>query len=87
MSASLWQGKHNRTPGIASVPILGALFRSKNINHSNTELLVVVTPELVDPLSGPVEENKMPTSPIPALNQQKFDDSLPQSSKNPKATK
>jgi pilus assembly protein CpaC len=76
-----------RTPGIASVPILGALFKSKNITHSNTELLVMVTPEVVDPVNGPVEENRGPNSPIPLLNQQKFDEALPAGAKKPSANK
>ena len=41
----------NKMPGIGDVPILGQLFRSKNVNHSTVELMVVVTPILVDPLS------------------------------------
>jgi pilus assembly protein CpaC len=41
----------NRMPGIADVPILGQLFRSKNLNHSVMELVVVVTPTIVDPLT------------------------------------
>ncbi len=66
-----------RTPGIASVPILGALFRSKNINHSVSELVVIVTPEIVDPLNDQPEENKLPTAPIPLLSPQKFDQAFP----------
>ena len=53
-----------RTPGIASIPILGALFRSKNINHSNSELLVIVTPELVDPLTQPRKSTSCPDLPF-----------------------
>ncbi len=70
-----------RTPGIASVPILGALFRSKNINHSRSELVVIVTPEIVDPLSGTWEEYPDPNSPVPLLDQRKFDEALPASVK------
>ena len=65
------------TPGIASIPILGALFRSKGINHSTTELMVVVTPEIVDPLA---DSDKAPTEPkpvIPLLDKQTFDQALP----------
>ena len=40
------------TPGIASVPILGQLFKSKNVNHSDQELIVIVTPTIVDPLTN-----------------------------------
>jgi len=34
-------------PGLAHIPILGALFRSRSVTKSKTELIVVVTPELV----------------------------------------
>lgn len=40
----------NRLPGFANIPILGKLFQSKSINKSNTELLVLVTPEIVRPI-------------------------------------
>ena len=66
-----------KTPGIASVPILGALFKSKNLNHSTTELIVIVTPEIVDPLT---EDNAVidePKTVVPLLDSKSFDSSLP----------
>lgn len=70
-----------RTPGIASVPVLGALFKSKDIKRSTTEILVLVTPEIVDPLSAtpPIEEPKMP---VPMLDRDKFDAAMPTIKKN-----
>ena len=65
----------SKTPGVASIPILGALFKSKNVNHSTTELVVIVTPTLVDPLSE-AEEPAQPEMPIPILNKGSFDKSL-----------
>ena len=65
----------SKTPGAASIPILGALFKSRNINHSTTELVVIVTPTLVDPLivnTPPAQ----PDLPIPTLNTGAFDKSL-----------
>ena len=64
------------TPGIASIPILGKLFRSKSINHSRTELVVVVTPTLVDPLSEPaaIQDPKLA---LPMLDPSVFDQRLP----------
>jgi pilus assembly protein CpaC len=41
----------SKMPGIGDVPVLGQLFRSKNVNHSTVELMVVVTPTIVDPLT------------------------------------
>ena len=64
------------TPGISSIPVLGALFKSKSINHSVTELIVIVTPEIVDPLNEaqPVLE---PTQALPFLQPKIFDSALP----------
>jgi pilus assembly protein CpaC len=70
------------TPGISSIPILGQLFRSKSINHATTDLMVVVTPTVVDPLT----DESIPTEPvpvIPTLDDKKFDDSLPAGTKKP----
>jgi pilus assembly protein CpaC len=65
----------SKTPGAASIPILGNLFKSKNVNHSTTELVVVVTPTVVDPLSE-TEEPTEPGLPIPTLDKGSFDKSL-----------
>jgi pilus assembly protein CpaC len=65
----------SKTPGAANIPILGALFKSKNINHSNSELVVIVTPTLVNPLTDTVAPGQ-PDLPIPILNAGKFDKSL-----------
>ena len=40
----------NQMPGLGSVPILGALFRSTDFTKDETELLIVVTPHLVAPI-------------------------------------
>jgi len=39
-----------KIPGIGDVPIIGKLFQSRSIMRDNTELVVIVTPELVKPL-------------------------------------
>jgi pilus assembly protein CpaC len=36
----------SRVPGLASIPLLGALFKSRQVSKSKTELLVLVTPEI-----------------------------------------
>ncbi|MEZ5937209.1 MAG: type II and III secretion system protein family protein [Hyphomonadaceae bacterium] len=36
-------------PGVKDTPILGALFRSRDFQNDETELVVIVTPYLVDP--------------------------------------
>jgi len=56
MIAGLMQNGHNstidRTPGLGEVPILGALFRSNSWRRAETELVIVVTPYLVQPVSA-----------------------------------
>ena len=39
----------DRVPGIGEVPVLGALFRSRDFVNNETELVIIVTPYLVDP--------------------------------------
>ncbi len=41
------------TPGLGDVPILGALFRSDSFQRQQTELVIVVTPYIVRPVSDP----------------------------------
>jgi pilus assembly protein CpaC len=57
----------DKLPGFASIPVLGKLFTSRSFSRSNSELLIVVTPELVRPLragqKGPTLE--MPQAFIP----------------------
>lgn len=51
-----------KVPGLGDIPLLGKLFQSKSVQKNNTELLVVVTPEIVRPMpSGtPLPEPQMP---------------------------
>lgn len=51
-----------RMPGLASIPILGSLFKSKEVDRNNTELIVMVTPEITTPLQ-PGEAKSMPVMP------------------------
>ena len=39
-----------KIPGLSSIPLLGKLFQSKTWKAENSELLVIVTPELVRPI-------------------------------------
>lgn len=68
----------NRVPGIANVPILGQLFRSHNKNWSTSELLVLVTPTIVDPIGSPTPASPLPTPAAPFLNREQFDKDLNQ---------
>jgi pilus assembly protein CpaC len=62
----------SRMPGIANIPILGQLFRSKGMTLTTVDLVVVVTATLVDPLSHSqtIVEPKMI---LPNLDKQHFD--------------
>ena len=42
----------DRTPGAGNVPVLGALFRSTRFRKNETELMIIVTPYLVEPVSA-----------------------------------
>jgi len=46
-------------PGLGSIPILGALFRSQNYQKGETELVILVTPRLARPL--PPGKTRLPT--------------------------
>jgi pilus assembly protein CpaC len=59
----------DKVPGLGDIPILGKLFRSRSTQKSNDELLVVITPHFVRPLS-PEEKAKLPDMPsafLPAV--------------------
>ena len=62
----------NKMPGIGDVPVLGQLFRSKNVNHSTVELMVIVTPRIVDPLNDATAPIP-PKLPVPFLDPAQFD--------------
>src|SRR4029077_7206743 len=40
----------SKIPGLSSLPILGNLFKSRSVNKNDTELVVLVTPEITMPL-------------------------------------
>jgi pilus assembly protein CpaC len=52
----------SKVPGLASIPLLGKLFQSRALNRTNSELLVLVTPELIRPIPAgqPLPDVKMP---------------------------
>jgi pilus assembly protein CpaC len=52
----------SKIPGLANIPVLGKLFTSKTITKTNSELLVIVTPELVAPIP---EGQPLPDMPRP----------------------
>jgi pilus assembly protein CpaC len=52
------------TPFLADIPIIGSLFRSSQINSTEKELIIVVTPYIVKPSSKPL---KAPTDMVPRM--------------------
>jgi pilus assembly protein CpaC len=67
----------SKVPGFGDLPILGQLFRSRSINKSNSELIVIVTPTIIDPGAEPMEPPELPKMPIPPLDQEQFDTKTP----------
>ena len=47
-------------PGLGDIPILGAFFRDSNISREEKELLMIVTPHLVQPLAANAQLPSLP---------------------------
>ena len=60
----------NKIPGIGDIPILGNLFKSKSLQKSNSELMVLCTVHRISPTMQPPET---PRNPQPFLDPGKFD--------------
>jgi pilus assembly protein CpaC len=73
----------SKVPGIGDIPVLGQLFRSRSINKSNNELLVFVTPHIVDPVRVETPAPPAPKTPVPFLDDKKFDEQNPASKQAP----
>ena len=69
----------SKIPGIGDIPVLGNLFRSHSVNRTNSELMVLVTPRIVDPVQMNVPASLPPANPIKFLEVPKFDKGLPAS--------
>ncbi len=39
----------DKLPGLGNLPILGAFFKSKNVRNSTSEMVIFVTPEVIEP--------------------------------------
>ena len=66
----------NKAPFLGDLPILGTLFRSTKFRRQETELVIIVTPYLVRPVSGqlatPTSGYRAPTDPEQILEGQTF---------------
>ncbi|QEE27890.1 type II and III secretion system protein [Terriglobus albidus] len=60
----------SKIPFIGDVPVLGKLFQSMSVTKSNTELVVIITPEIVNPIpaGAPRPEIKFPDKFLPSLS-------------------
>src|SRR5712691_3423511 len=63
---------YNKIPGLGDIPILGNFFRSKSLQKSNSELMVLCTVRRISPSAEPPAP---PKNPRPFLDDGKFDKS------------
>jgi len=63
---------YNKIPGLGDIPILGNFFRSKSVQKSNSELMVLCTVRRISPST---QAPTPPKNPQPFLNIDKFDKS------------
>jgi len=61
---------YNKIPGLGDIPILGNFFRSKSLQKSNSELMVLCTVRRISPTT---EAPAGPKNPRPFLDNSKFD--------------
>jgi pilus assembly protein CpaC len=69
--------QYSKVPGIGDIPILGQLFRSRSINRTNSELIVIVTPTIIDPSSEDIAPPVLPKAPLSPLDPTLFDPKIP----------
>lgn len=58
-----------KVPGLGDLPGIGALFRQASVNRQDTEVMIVVTPYIVEPLNGNV-----PSTPVDGLKYSSLND-------------
>lgn len=63
-------------PPIAKIPVLGWLFKSKQTQTSTTDLMVIITPTIVNPLQRRKTSPQLPKTVQPYMNDQVFDKRL-----------
>lgn len=59
-----YQTSVQKVPGLGDIPVLGSLFRSTNFLRDETELIIIVTPYIVQPAAGPQALDR-PTDGLP----------------------
>lgn len=71
----------SKMPGIGDLPIIGKLFTSKSVQRSTSELLVLVTPRITDPVHMVTPVPPVPKLSMPYLDNHKFDKNVPEHQK------
>lgn len=61
------QDNLKRTPGLGELPVLGNLFKSTSFRKGETELVIIVTPYLVNPVNA--NDIKLPTDGLNSADQ------------------
>lgn len=56
----------DKMPGVGDIPVLGALFKSNGWRRNETELMIIITPYLVKPVSD--SQLKLPTDGIHSID-------------------
>jgi Flp pilus assembly secretin CpaC len=57
----------SRIPGLSSIPLIGGLFKNNSTTSSRSELIIVVTPHVIQPGHSPAELGKPPVLPTSRL--------------------
>jgi pilus assembly protein CpaC len=77
----------SKVPLLGDIPILGALFRSNEFQRNETELVIIVTPYLVDPsttrLAAPTDGLALPSFPQQVLFGDTYRQGLPAPARGP----
>ncbi len=82
----------SKTPGLANIPLLGVIFKSREQKKARTELVVIVTPEIVKPYE-PGDQVPIPVmpreflAPVPAPDKESTGSAAPAKPKKAKAVK
>ena len=77
----------SKVPLLGDIPIIGALFRSEKFQRNETELVIIVTPYLVNPvatrLAAPTDGLVLPTEPQRVLFGDMYRQGLPAPARGP----
>lgn len=66
----------DKIPGLGDIPYLGALFRSKSYRNQKTELIIFVTPEVVQPYQQALDKHQQAIRDFGDKRMQDVDDAL-----------